>query len=115
MLAWLPIVGSLLSGVSNMFSTWNQTKMAKDKNDLEEIKIRLANQRTDIRRQLQEDIIIFPVALWMGLYSWDKIVALKYPDMVWGVAPFGDYALMASVPIVVLAYLFGLPIRDKFK
>ena len=113
MLAFLPLIGPLMSGVASMLTSWNQTKMAKDANDLQEIKLRIENQRKDIRLQLQQDMIVFPVSAWMMLYGWDKIIALKYPDLVWGVAPFGDYALMASLPVIVLAYLFGLPIRDK--
>lgn len=97
-----------------MFSTWNQTKMAKDANDLAEVKSRLDARRTDIRFQLQQDIIVFPVSLWTGLYVWDKIVGKKYPDLVWGVLPIDQYALMSGLPYVVLGYLFALSIRNMF-
>lgn len=113
MFAFLPIVGSLISGVSTWLASRNELKMAIDKDDLEEIKTRLAGQRKDIRLQLQQDMIVFPTAAWTMLYVWDKIVALKYPDLVWGVAPIDGLAMMAILPTVVLAYLFGLAIRNK--
>ena len=113
LLGFLPVIGTIVSGVTGYLSTRNEMKMTKDKNDLEEVKLRIENQRKDVRLQLQQDMIVFPVSAWMMLYGWDKIVAVKYPDLVWGVAPFGEYALMASLPVIVLAYLFSIPIRDK--
>lgn len=113
MLAFLPLIGPLISGIGTWLASRNELKQAEDKNDLEEIRLRLASQRNDVRIQLQQDMIVFPVAAWTMLYVWDKMVGLKYPDLVWGVLPIGEYEVMAILPTVVLAYLFGLAIRNK--
>lgn len=105
----IPILGTVASAASNYLQTRNELKMTKDKNDLEEIKIRLESQRKDIRLQLQQDMIVFPVAFWTMLYTWKQIVSEQYPDLVWNVAP-----LEPMIFIPVLAYLFGLPIRNYF-
>lgn len=109
LLSFIPLLGTVVNGVSSYLSTRNEMKITKDKDDLEEIKIRLEFQRKDIRLQLQQDMIVFPVSLWTMLFTWDQIVKIKYPDLVWGVA-----SLEQMIFIPVLAYLFGLPIRNYF-
>jgi hypothetical protein len=105
----IPVVGTIANGITNYLSTRNELKMSKDKNDLEEIKIRLDHQRKDIRLQIQQDMIVFPVAFWTMLFTWKQIVSEQYPDLVWEVAK-----LEPMIFIPVLAYLFGLPIRNYF-
>lgn len=109
LLSFIPLLGTVVNGVTGYLSTRNEMSMTKDKNDLEEIKTRLEYQRTDFRLQFQQDMIVFPVALWTMLFTWDQIVKVKYPDLVWGVA-----SLDQMIFIPVLAYLFGLNIRNYF-
>jgi hypothetical protein len=98
--------------VANYLSTRNELKQATDSNDIAEIRARLDARRNDVRIQLQEDMIVFPVAAWIFLFVWDKIMDKMYPELVWTVSDLGSLSLL--VPCV-LAYLFGLPIRNKFK
>lgn len=109
LLSLIPVVGTVVTGVTNYLSTRNEMKMTKDKDDLEEIKVRLESQRKDIRLQLQQDMILFPFALWGMLYIWGRTVALQYPELVWSVQ-----SLDPSIFWACLAYLFSIPIRDKF-
>lgn len=113
MLAFLPLIGPLLSGVASIASSWNATKIAKDKNDLEEVKTRIASQRKDIRFQIQQDMVVFPVCIWMLLGTWDTIIAHRFPELRFIVEKFPAGPL-EYLPFAVLAYLFGLAIRNKF-
>lgn len=110
---FLPFIGPLISGVSTWLASRNELKQAVDANDIAEIKARLEAQRKDIRFQLQQDMIVFPVAVWVMLWVWDQIVALQYPDLVWKILPLDTIPSMQYLPFAVLAYLFGLAIRNK--
>lgn len=114
MWAILPLIGPLMSSVATWLVSRNELKQSTDTNDIAEIKARLESQRKDIRLQLQQDMIVFPVAAWVMLYVWDQIIAKMYPDLVWVVLPLDQYPIMGMLPFAVMAYLFGLPIRDKF-
>jgi len=109
LLQLIPLIGTIATGVTNYLSTRNELKMTKDKDDLEEIRIRLEAQRKDIRLQLQQDMILFPFALWAMLYIWSQIAVEQYPDLVWSV-----HSLDPTILWPCLAYLFSIPIRDKF-
>lgn len=109
LLSLIPLVGTVVTGVSNYLSTRNEMKMSKDKNDLEEVRIRLEMQRKDFRLQLQQDMILFPFSLWCAIYLWGRTVALQYPDLLWKVESLEPALFWAC-----LAFLFSIPIRDKF-
>lgn len=109
LLSFIPVIGTVVTGITNYLATRNELKMSKDKNDLEEIRVRLENQRKDIRLQLQQDMILFPFALWGLLYIWGRTVALQYPELLWPVQSLDPAIFWAC-----LAYLFSIPIRDKF-
>jgi len=116
MFGWLPIIGPVIDGIVSVVKGFQDTKVKLDTNDLEEVKARmalLAALKDDIGIRLARDIVMFPVALWTALISWDTIVALRFPSLVYHVAPYPPS--LSYLPYAVLAFLFGLQMRRMFR
>ncbi len=116
MFAWLPIIGPIVEGVVSVIKGHQDVTIKKDTNDVEEIKARislLAALKDDIGIRIVRDIIMTPVAVWTALISWDTIVALRFPDWQFHVAAYPEP--IAYLPYAVLAFIFGLQVRNKFK
>lgn len=117
MLGWLPIVGPIIDGIVSIVKGSQDTKVKIDTNNLEEVKARLEVikvMKDDPGTRLCRDLIMFPVAVWCALASWDTIVAVNWPWLRFLVAEFPKGPL-EYLPFAVLGYLFGLAIRSKFK
>ena len=112
MFGWLPIVGPIIDGIVAVFSKFQDTQLGKYKVDgsidIEAMKastdLAIATS-TDIGVRLARDLIMFPVALWTAIISWDNLVVYVRPDWFWKVAP---YPLpLAYLPYAVIMFLFG--------
>jgi hypothetical protein len=122
MLGWLPIVGPIIEGI---VSAWNKkldTDVQKKKIDGDvwvkeadlSTQIVLANNtRTEIR--FLQSLILTPVCVWTSLIVWDKIIALKYPYLVWGILPIKEDTGISFLPYAAMVYLFGTIALDKWK
>ena len=112
---WLPLVGPIIQGISGYFSKKQDVDLEKYKVDgkVNIEALLAANQLTlgfkdDIGVRINRDIVLTPMCVWLGLGGWDKIMANKYPDLVWNVAPFPTSGGLEYLPIAVVAFLFGL-------
>jgi len=112
MLSWIPILGPIIDGIVKIFVNFSNTELGKYKVDgavtIEGIKASaqvIRDTEDDIGVRLTRDIIMFPVACWTALYSWDTIVALRWPYLMFKVA---DYPPQVSyLPMAVMTFLFG--------
>ena len=113
MFGWIPILGPILDGIFSIFTGFQKGQRVKDITgaavDIAGMKYSsdLAESfKDDIGVRLARDLIMFPVALWTFLISWDTIVAenlgqswqfhiAKYPPV------------LEFLPYAVLTFLFG--------
>lgn len=112
MLGWLPIVGPIIDGIVSIFSKAMDTKAilyrVDGSVDIEGMKATAAlaaATKDDIGVRLCRDMIMFPIAVWMGFVTWDNIVLHKYPDLVWTVERYPPG--LEYLPYAVIAFLFG--------
>lgn len=117
MLGWIPIIGPIIDGIVSVIKGHQDVVIKKDTNDVEEIKARLqllAALKDDIGVRLSRDLIMFPVAVWCAIATWDTIVAREHPHLMYVVEKFPPGPL-EYLPLAVLGFLFGLQIRKFFK
>lgn len=117
LIGWLPIVGPIIDGIVSVVKGRQDVTVKTDTNDIEEIKARLALQaelKDNIGIRLSRDLIMFPVAVWCALGTWDTIVAHRFPDWMFIIEKFPPGPL-EYLPLAVLGFLFGLNIRSRFK
>lgn len=115
LLGWLPIIGPIIDGVFSVAKNLTDNKAKKDANNLQEIQARLEVMKAfkdDIMTRLCRDLIMFPVAVWCAIGTWDTIVALRFNELKFGIASFPTGPL-EYLPFAVLAFLFGMAIRNK--
>lgn len=120
LLGWIPIVGPIIDGVVSIFNKRSDVSLAKYKVDGQtnseliqsntQILLAFVN---DIPVRIARDIIMFPGATWCGLFIWDKIVEIRYPEWVWGVRPLT--APMDILPLALLTFFFGLSALNILK
>lgn len=120
LLGWLPVVGPIIDGIVSVFNKTQDTTVAKYRVDGEvdkeliqsntQIILAFADQ---IPVRIARDVIMFPGSAWCGLFVWDKIVAHKYPWLVWNVAPLSGPMLI--LPAALLAFFFGMSALGTFR
>ena len=114
MLAWLPIVGPIIQGIIGLFTKKMDTDVEKIKvtraSDIEEAKVSSEIIRTtqdDIALRIARDMMIFPVAVWFRLVTWDTIIAeTVWKEYMWHTASF-DRTSVPYLPYAVLVFLLG--------
>ena len=116
MLGWIPIIGPIIQGLLNtgatIYGKFKDTELGKRVQDTEEAKISaqiIQTTNDDIGVRLSRDLIIFPIALWTGLLSWDTIIAENTwisHDWMWHVASF-DRTGAPYLPYAVITFLLG--------
>lgn len=113
MLAWLPIIGPVVQGVVSIFTKKMDTELEKTRitrtSDAEEAKVSaeiIKATQDDIGLRLMRDLICFPIVVWSALVSWDTIVALSYPELMFHVAGF-DKTSVPYLPYAVITFLLG--------
>lgn len=112
LLAWIPIIGPIISGIADLarrYFTFKSIKYAVDGTvDVQAMKVSadiIDSTKDDIGVRLARDIMIFPVSIWTALLSWDTIVAIPHPDWKWGIAPFPPGT--EYLPLAVVGFLLG--------
>lgn len=114
LLSALPIIGPIVNGVVSIFKGKQDLSAKKDANDVEVIQARttlLAALRDDIGIKVARDFAMWGPIAYVNLYIWDRIMDIKYPDLVWGVKTL-DLPWESYMPIMaVYAFLFGLSYR----
>lgn len=113
MLGWIPIIGPIIQGLfntaSSIYGKFKDTQVDLRKQEVTEAQISaniIESTKDDIGLRLSRDIICFPISIWCALVSWDTIVALRYPDLMFHVAGF-DKTSVPYLPYAVLTFLLG--------
>lgn len=122
MLSWIPILGPIVDGIVSIFNKRADTGVANNKIDADVRQAEIASSiqtllafKDDIAIRITRDIVLFPVAVWTALTVWDKIVAIKYPELVWGTSPFIEASGLAFLPYAVMTFLFGIVAVNTWK
>lgn len=113
MLSWIPILGPIIQGIISIFTKKMDTDVEKLKttraSDIEEAKVSadiIKTTQDDIGLRIMRDLVCFPIVVWTALVSWDTIVALHYPDLMFHVAGF-DRTSAPYLPYAVITFLLG--------
>lgn len=112
MFAWIPIIGPIIQGIVSIFNKRADVDLGKRKSDneraVEETKAstRIIEATNDnIGINISRDIIIFPVAVWTAIISWDTVVAIRFPEWMFHVEKYPDS--VAYLPLAVITFLLG--------
>lgn len=113
MLAFLPIIGPIIQGVIGIFTKKMDTDVEKTRitrtSDVEEAKVSaeiIKITQDDIALRIMRDLVCFPIVVWTALVSWDTIMALRYPELMFHVAGF-DKTSAPYLPYAVITFLLG--------
>lgn len=113
MFGWIPIIGPIIDGIVSTVKSFFNYKTVQYKVDgsvdIEAMKTTadiINSTKDDIGVRLARDLILFPVAIWTSLITWDNIVVYMRPDLVWTVSKYPPG--MEWFPYMVLGFLFGL-------
>lgn len=112
MLGWIPIIGPIIEGIVSIFNKKMDTDTAKytsklnaETTDAQTAARIIETTRDDIGIRIARDIVIFPVAVWSALLSWDTIVAKSYKAYMFGVEKYPPSA--EYLPYAVMMFLLG--------
>jgi len=112
MFGWIPIIGPIIQGIVSIWKGYQNESIVKYKVDgsvdIEAMHTSadiISATRDDIGIRLARDLLLFPVIIWVDLIVWDKIVVIKYPGAVWGVALLPD--AIAYLPYAAVTFLLG--------
>jgi hypothetical protein len=110
MFGFLPIIGPIISGIFSTVNRFQDVQLAKIKDDSERIRLQhdlTMKAQDDASLRLARDILVYPVAVWCAIGTWDTLVAESFlSDWMWHVAKFPPGPL-EYLPFAVLAYLLG--------
>lgn len=124
MFGWIPIIGPIIDGLFSVFRSFQKGQRVKTVADAA-VDIAAMKYSTDLTEAFKDDIgvrlardlIMFPVAIWTSLISWDTIVAENLGhDWQFHIARYPD--TLAFLPYAVLTFLFGstaMTIYKRFK
>lgn len=112
MFGWIPVLGPIIDGIVSIWKGYQNQAIVKYRVDgtvdIEAMKASadiIAQTKDNIWTNIVRDIIMIPVAIWMGFIAWDNIVVYVYPDLFWKVSAYPPG--MEYLPYAVVAYLFG--------
>lgn len=114
LVSWVPIIGPIINGIVSIVSKKEDTKTIQIQEDSVNRQLEtktsadiLSIFRDDIGLRIARDIIVWPVAIWTMLVSWDTIIAESaYRDWMFHVASF-DKTSVPYLPYAVLVFLLG--------
>lgn len=108
----IPILGPIFDGVLSIYKQKTNTEVTKIKmeDDMVVQGMQSSNQlvtlfANDVMVRVCRDIIMFPGSVYCGTIIWDRWIALKYPELVWGVLPL--QGVMEYLPYALLTFFFG--------
>lgn len=112
MFGWIPIIGPVIDGIVHIFSKYQDTQLGKytvdGKVDVAAMQASsniIESTKDSIGVRLARDIIIFPVAVWTAIASWDGIVTYVKHDWYFPVAPYPPS--LEYLPYAVITFLLG--------
>lgn len=112
MLSWIPIIGPVIEGIVSIFNkkmdtdvVKYQTKVNAEVTDAQTAARIIEATKDDIGIRLTRDIVCFPVAIWAALISWDTIIAIRFPNLMFHVEKFPES--VEYLPYAVLTFLLG--------
>lgn len=116
LLGWIPIIGPIVDGLVSIVRGRQNVEVEKAKLSVEELRVRLTyleavKDQIDIR--IARDLIIFPVAVWCAIGTWDTIMAISYRNLMFHIEKFPPGPL-EYLPFAVLAYLLGIQMKKMF-
>jgi hypothetical protein len=113
MFGWIPFLGPIIDGIVSIFTKSMDTKVAIHRID-GSVDIEAMKASADLTKafkdeigvRLARDIVMFPLAIWTSLITWDNLVLHKYPDLVWTVEKFPGQ--LEYLPYAFITFLFGM-------
>lgn len=112
MFGWIPLIGPIIDGIVSMFNKYKDVEAIKYKTD-GEVDIEGVKASAQIIEATKDDIgvrfmrdaaLVFPVG-WSALIGWDTIVAIRWPNLMFHVAPYPPN--LEYIPYAALIFLFG--------
>lgn len=112
MLAFLPILGPIIQGISSIFTGYFTKEVAVVQagaqvaiTETQASAQIIHDTQDDIGLRLMRDLLCFPTVVWASLIGWDTIVAFRYPDWMFHVPPYPES--VAYLPYAVVVFLLG--------
>lgn len=110
--SFIPIVGPIIDGVVGIYKQKTNTQVANKKldNEFDTQAMHESNQLvslfvSDVMVKVCRDIIMFPGSIYCGTIIWDRYMAIRHPELVWGVLPL--QGAMEYLPYALLTFFFG--------
>ena len=125
-LSWIPILGPIINGIVSVFnkradanvainSEENKTKRSQIEADTSRSQIGAGLTtafKDDIGSQLNRDLIMFTVSLWVCLKGYYLMFHNLIPDYTWNILDWPES--IAYLPYAVVGFLFGILIKNKY-
>lgn len=102
---WIPIIGPIIDGVVSVYKQFTNTEVQKETVELQSSNALTIAFLHDIGVRLCRDIIMFPGSVYCGTIIWDKLMAIRHPELVWGVLPLTG--TLGYLPYALLTFFFG--------
>lgn len=110
--AIIPIFGPIIDGVVSIYKQKTNTEVTKIKldNAMTVEGMQDSNQlvtlfASDVMVKVCRDIIMVPGSIYCGTIIWDRFMALRHPELIWGVLPL--QGAMEYLPYALLTFFFG--------
>lgn len=108
----IPILGPIFDGVVSIYKQKTNTDVTKIKMENEMVVqgMQSSNQlvtlfANDVMVKVCRDIIMVPGSIYCGTIIWDRFMAIRHPELVWGV--LGLQGAMEYLPYALLTFFFG--------
>jgi hypothetical protein len=113
-LGWIPVIGPIIDGIFGYLNKKQDTAVEIRKvegseriAELNQSKSILETFSTNIFINMCRDIVVFPVCVMTALVVWDYIVAIPYPNLIWGIKAIPDGSGFSWLPQSVMVFLLG--------
>lgn len=111
-LGWIPLIGPILQGIfttgASIYATFKSTQVEQIKADVETAKVSaqiIHDTNDDIALRILRDALCLGPVAWCLLGSWDTIVAIRFPWLMFHVEKYP--ASMGYLPYAVVTFLLG--------
>jgi hypothetical protein len=110
--AIIPIFGPIIDGVVSIYKQKTNTEVTKIKldNAMTVEGMQDSNQlvtlfASDVMVKVCRDIIMVPGSIYCGTIIWDRFMAIRHPELIWGVLSL--QGAMEYLPYALLTFFFG--------
>lgn len=108
----IPVLGPIFNGVVSIYKQKTDTEVTKIKmeDDMTVQGMQASNQLVALfvnstMVNVCRDIIMVPGSIYCGTIIWDRFMAIRHPELVWGVLPL--QGAMEYLPYALLTFFFG--------